>query len=75
MTLFMKLAPNSGTYVNEADYFQSDWQQVFWGANYARLFAIKQQYDPQGLFYCHHCVGSELWNNSGMCKTKAVNNH
>lgn len=75
MNLFMKLAPNSGTYVNEADYFQSDWQQVFWGANYARLFAIKQQYDPQGLFYCHHCVGSELWNNNGICKIKAVNNH
>lgn len=66
MNDFRKLAPNSGTYVNEADFFQQNWQNDFWGSNYERLYKIKQKYDPAGLFYCHHCVGSELWNESGM---------
>merc|ERR1711959_741187 len=26
-----------GNYVNEADYFQPDWQDTFWGSNYPRL--------------------------------------
>ena len=53
------LAPTAGAYVNEADYFEPDWQRAFWGDNYARLLAIKRTYDPTGLFTCHHCVGSE----------------
>lgn len=38
-----------------------NWQQVFWGSNYSKLLKIKNKYDPNGLFYCHHCVGSEYW--------------
>lgn len=59
MTALRAVAPNTGTYVNECDYFQADWQQAFWGANYARLRRIKQRYDPDGLFTVHHGVGSE----------------
>ena len=29
--------------------------------NYQRLLAVKNAYDPNGLFVCHHCVGSERW--------------
>lgn len=68
MSMIQNLAPNAGTYANEADYFQKDWQKVFWGDNYSRLLNIKNKYDPQGLFYCHHCVGSEYWQEGGMCK-------
>lgn len=68
MNRFRSLAPSSGTYVNEADFFQKNWQNDFWGSNYESLYRIKQKYDPAGLFYCHHCVGSELWNDSGMCR-------
>ncbi len=68
MNSFRSLAPSSGTYVNEADFFQKNWQNDFWGSNYESLYRIKQKYDPAGLFYCHHCVGSELWNDSGMCR-------
>ncbi len=46
--LFKNLAPEAGTYVNEADYFQTDWQQAFWGPNYAKLLEIKKKYDPNG---------------------------
>ncbi|MFT3698915.1 MAG: FAD-binding protein [Kofleriaceae bacterium] len=51
--------PNLGSYVNEGDYFEKDWQRRFWGTNYDRLLKIKKQYDPKNLFTCHHCVGSE----------------
>lgn len=68
MQLFMNLAPDAGAYVNEADYFLKNWQQAFWGRNYAKLLELKNTYDPDGLFYCHHCVGSESWNENGMCK-------
>lgn len=54
------ITAGAGTYVNEADYFEPDWQQSFWGENYARLLAIKKRVDPEGLFNCHHCVGSEI---------------
>jgi FAD/FMN-containing dehydrogenase len=53
------VAPNAGTYVNEADYFEPHWQQSFWGEHYARLLEIKKRVDPTRLFSCHHCVGSE----------------
>lgn len=68
MRILIDLAPDSGTYVNEADYFQPNWQHVFWGKNYPNLYNVKQKYDPNGLFYCRHCVGSELWDKTGMCK-------
>lgn len=68
MGMIMALAPDAGTYANEADYFQKNWQQVFWGDNYNKLLKIKNKYDPNGLFYCHHCVGSEYWQEGGMCR-------
>lgn len=57
--LFIRAAPHAGTYANKADYFQKDWQRAFWGDNYKKLLKIKHQYDPERVFYCHHCVGSE----------------
>ncbi|MDC0535918.1 FAD-dependent oxidoreductase, partial [Francisellaceae bacterium] len=69
MSLIQAMAPNAGAYANEADYFQSNWQQTFWGDNYPKLLEIKDKYDPNGLFYCHHCVGSEVWSGDGMCRT------
>jgi FAD/FMN-containing dehydrogenase len=52
-------APDAGSYVNETDYHQPDWQRSFWGDNYARLLRIKHAYDPGNLFRVHHGVGSE----------------
>ena len=37
----------------------------FWGPNYARLLAVKDRYDPDGLFFVHHGVGSERWSADG----------
>lgn len=59
MDLLHSLSPNSGTYSNEADYFLKNWQSALWGSNYSKLLQIKHRYDPNNLFTCHHCVGSE----------------
>ena len=60
--------PVSGSYLNEADWNDAHWQQSNWGSEtYARLLAVKNKYDPAGLFVCHHCVGSEAWTPDGNC--------
>jgi hypothetical protein len=57
------LNPLGGTYSNEADPDSPDWQHAFWGSNYERLYSIKTKLDPEGVFYCRSCVGSELWED------------
>ncbi|MGE0748711.1 MAG: FAD-binding oxidoreductase [Rhodospirillales bacterium] len=60
-----KVAPDGGGYCSEANYFADDWRTASWGPHYPRLLAIKQKYDPTGLFYGHHWVGSEFWQDGG----------
>ncbi|KUI68196.1 6-hydroxy-D-nicotine oxidase [Cytospora mali] len=55
------ITPRGGAYLNEADFRQPDFQDVFYGDNYATLLAIKDKYDPEGLFYGVTAVGSERW--------------
>lgn len=62
------LEPDMGCYLNEADADESGFQYSFWGSNYAKLYAIKQKWDPNGLFITRRGVGSEDWNEDGMCK-------
>ncbi|HYV67426.1 MAG TPA: FAD-binding protein [Myxococcales bacterium] len=69
MKIIREASPGTGSYVNETDFFEPDWQRSFWGENYPRLLQIKQKYDPEGLFFCHHCVGSEQWTKDGLCKS------
>jgi FAD/FMN-containing dehydrogenase len=63
-----KLAPNGGSYVSESNFFERVWQQSFWGSNYPRLQAVKAKYDPEGLFFVHHGVGSEEWSPDGFTR-------
>jgi FAD/FMN-containing dehydrogenase len=60
-----EIAPGGGSYVAESNYFEPNWQQAYWGPNYPRLLAIKQKYDPQGLFFVRHGVGTENWSDDG----------
>lgn len=57
-----------GAYLNEADSHESNFQESFWGENYKRLYAIKQKWDPTGLFISRRGVGSEDWDDDGLCR-------
>lgn len=65
-----RVAPGAGSYVSESDYFEPSWQRAFWGPNHPRLAAVKERYDPQGLFFVHHGVGSEQWSDDGFTRLR-----
>ena len=64
----LRVAPDAGSYVSESNYFNPRWQTAYWGDNYARLQAVKTKYDPDGLFFVHHGVGSEEWSEDGFAR-------
>jgi hypothetical protein len=64
----VKIAPDGGAYLSESSYFQKDWQRAYWGPNHARLEAVKKKYDPDGLFFVHNGVGSEVWSQDGFTR-------
>jgi FAD/FMN-containing dehydrogenase len=67
-TTLRALAPDAGSYVSESNFFDAEWRQHYWGANYPRLARVKAKYDPDGLFTVHHGVGSEDWSADGFTR-------
>ena len=63
----------SGVYMNEADPNEPHWQQKFFGTmdNYNRLKSIKNSVDPDGIFICKNCVGSDDWSDDLNCPNKS----
>ena len=68
MSELKSVAPGAGSYFAESDFFEPDWQTSYWGPNYRRLLSIKKKYDPAGLFFVHHGVGSEDWSADGFTR-------
>lgn len=67
------VTPNSGTYMNEADFHLASWKQDFYGQNYDKLRSIKAKYDPGDLFYAVTAVGSDAWivtDDGRMCRRR-----
>ncbi|CAF4503761.1 unnamed protein product [Rotaria sp. Silwood2] len=66
----------SSCYSNEADPNEPNWQQKFFGtqANYNRLKAIKKTVDPNSLFICKNCVGSDDWSSDLNCPKNSMAN-
>jgi hypothetical protein len=57
--LMERFAPGTGAYMNEADRQDPNYIQNFYGDNYVSHLATKNKYDPNNVFYCATCVGSE----------------
>lgn len=69
VAILRSLEPDTmGAYVNEADANEVDFQQSFWGDSYETLYRIKKQRDPAGLFITRKGVGSEDWDDDGLCR-------
>ncbi|KAI1646707.1 FAD-binding domain-containing protein [Daldinia loculata] len=56
-----KAGPNGCAYVNEGDPYQRDWQDHFWGSEYAKLLETRKKWDPHGVFYAVSTPGTEDW--------------
>ena len=69
------LTPGGGTYVNEGDVLEPNWQQTYFGSNYDRLVSIKKRYDPGNVFTVFKGIGyaniSVANDYSMRCYTKA----
>ncbi len=37
------ITPGGGTYGNEADVYEPDWERAFWGENYEELVRVKRK--------------------------------
>jgi hypothetical protein len=51
--------PGGGAYLNEANFEQEHWQEVFYGESYGRLSEIKRALDPDGILYAGTAVDSD----------------
>ncbi|GAD93892.1 conserved hypothetical protein [Paecilomyces variotii No. 5] len=56
------VTPGMGTYLNEADPYDPDWKEAWYGDRYDELKLTKNKYDPDNIFWCWRCVGSEGWD-------------
>jgi hypothetical protein len=55
------IAPDTGGYMNEGDRLDPEWKSTFYGTYYNAHLATKHKYDPNNIFFCPICVGSEEW--------------
>lgn len=60
-----QLAPSTGSYMNEANRLDPDANVDFYGKHFDRLMSIKSVYDPEDVFYCPTCIGSDRWREDG----------
>lgn len=60
-----RVTPGSGSYINEGDFNDPAWKEDYFGSNYPRLLAVKNQYDPDNLLYAIASVGHDVWDVAG----------
>lgn len=71
-TIWREWAPDTGSYMNEGNCFNTDFKHDFYGTSYDRLLEIKRKYDPSESLFVLTGVGSDEWDynlNSGkLCR-------
>ncbi|KAF2645835.1 FAD/FMN-containing isoamyl alcohol oxidase-like protein MreA [Massarina eburnea CBS 473.64] len=50
-----------GSYLNEGNVMEPNWQESFYGIQYPKLLQLKKKWDPKSVFYGPTAVGSEEW--------------
>ncbi|KAL3492487.1 hypothetical protein BJX62DRAFT_250543 [Aspergillus germanicus] len=60
-------SPSLGSYLNTGDPEEPGFQEAFWGGNYEKLLRAKRKWDSDSLFIVHLGVGSEGWDEEGIC--------
>ena len=61
MNALRAATPGGGAYLNEADVQEPNWQESFFGSNYAELVQVKRERDPWHVFWAPTTPGSEAW--------------
>lgn len=61
MQCFRDVSPGSGSYGNEGDRLEPNFQWAYYGKHYPRLLELKKRFDPFDLFYAVTAVGSEFF--------------
>lgn len=59
--LWREWAPDSGSYMNEGNPYNSQFKHDFYGSNYERLQQVKKRYDPSESLFVLAGVGSDGW--------------
>ncbi|KAJ4003936.1 hypothetical protein NW752_010972 [Fusarium irregulare] len=71
-SLWREWAPETGSYMNEGNPFNSNFKKDFYGSYYHQLLKVKNKYDQSNSLWVLSGVGSDLWDynlNSGrLCK-------
>ncbi|KAK0225640.1 FAD-binding domain-containing protein [Armillaria fumosa] len=71
LPILEQIAGSSGAaYSNEADPLEEDFKTTFFGPHYPRLEDIKRRYDPNDLFIVAAGVGSDKWDQDGLCRVE-----
>ncbi|CAG7923743.1 unnamed protein product [Penicillium olsonii] len=69
MPILYSLDPSDPvSYLNMGDPYEPRAPTVYWGQNYRRLSKIKRKWDESSLFITRLGVGSEMWDEDGMCR-------
>jgi hypothetical protein len=69
MPRLYSIDPNfSLSYRNVGDPNEKNFQQVYWGSKYRRLSRVKNKWDPEDIFISKLGVGSERWDEKGLCR-------
>lgn len=73
------LSPGAGSYLNEGDRLEPNFQHAFYGSHYPALSEVKRRRDPWSVFWAATAVGSEAYEvksidgmpdeNGRLCRT------